>query len=184
MFHDTQLRFSLTSLPLSLVAVFLLCLAAVAVPAQTHASSASANAARSSAAAADALPAKVEAEIDAPTFQDYKGVRIGMTAGEARKKLGSPTDKGDTQDFYFVSGKESVQVMYDREKKVSALALIYMNAGANAPTAKTIMGTDIEARPDGSLYKLVRYPKAGYWVSYSRTTGNSPIVSVTMQKID
>lgn len=181
MFHHTKLRLSLNSLPLSLVAVLLLSLAAVAVPAQTRASS-NADTARSS--AADAPTAKVEPETDAPTFQDYKGVRIGMTAGEARKKLGSPTDKGDTQDFYLVSAKESVQVMYDREKKVSALALIYLNAGANAPTAKAVMGVDLEARPDGSLYKLVRYPKAGYWVSYSRTPGNSPIVSVTMQKID
>jgi hypothetical protein len=46
------------------------------------------------------------------------------------------------------------------------------------------MGDELEARPDGSLYKLVRYPKAGYWVSYSRTAGNSPIVSVTMQKMN
>ena len=66
----------------------------------------------------------------------------------------------------------------------TALALIYMDAGANAPTAKAVMGTDIEAKPDGSLYKLVRYPKAGYWVSYSRTAGDAPIVSVTMQKIN
>jgi outer membrane protein assembly factor BamE (lipoprotein component of BamABCDE complex) len=180
MSQDTIPHFSLNAFPLSLVAACLLCLAAVAAPAQSRVSDATA--ARPSSSAASTV--KVEPATDAPAFQDYKGVRIGMTADEARKKLGSPTDKGDTQDFYLVSAKESVQVMYDREKKVSALALIYMNAGANAPTAKAVMGDDIEAKPDGSLYKLVRYPKAGYWVSYSRTAGNSPIVSVTMQKID
>ena len=36
----------------------------------------------------------------APAFSDFKGVRIGMTADEARKKLGNPRDKGADQDFY------------------------------------------------------------------------------------
>ncbi|HEY0100679.1 MAG TPA: hypothetical protein VGB76_17160 [Pyrinomonadaceae bacterium] len=174
MFQDTNLRSSLNSfrLPL-LLAAFILCLAVVDAAAQTQASNAN-----------PASPAPPAAADEVPAFQEYKGVRIGMTADEARKKLGSPTDKGDAQDFYLVSPKENVQVMYDASKKVSAIALIYMNAGANAPTAKAVMGTDLEAKPDGSLYKLVRYPKAGYWVSYSRTAGNSPIVSVTMQKIN
>ncbi|HKP72700.1 MAG TPA: hypothetical protein VJT82_07165, partial [Pyrinomonadaceae bacterium] len=65
-----------------------------------------------------------------------------------------------------------------------AIALIYMNAGAKAPTAASVLGSDIEAKPDGSLYKMARYPKAGYWVSYSRTSGDSPLVSVTIQKIN
>ncbi|HLL71427.1 MAG TPA: hypothetical protein VK363_08340 [Pyrinomonadaceae bacterium] len=179
MSHDTLCpRSALKLLRLSFVAACLLCLAAVAAQAQqTRASHAAPRADANSNASANA-------DADMPAFQEYKGVRIGMSADEARKKLGSPTDKGDTQDFYLVSEKESVQVMYDAERKVSALALIYMNAGANVPTAKAVMGTDIEAKPDGSLYKMVRYPKAGYWVSYSRTAGDAPIVSVTMQKID
>lgn len=180
MFHDTSSRFPLGLLRLSLVAAFLLCLTTIEAAAQAR----TASAARASTATAPAPPAKAEPADDAPAFQGFKGVRIGMTADEARQKLGSPTDKGDTQDFYLVSEKESVQVMYDGAKKVSALALIYMDAGASAPDAKAVMGADIEAKPDGSLYKLVRYPKAGYWVSYSRTAGDAPIVSVTMQKIN
>lgn len=181
MSHQTvNPRFTLKLLRASFAAAFLLCLAVVAVPAQqtraSHAAPRAAAANASSSAPADDAPA--------PAFQEYKGVRIGMSAQEARQKLGSPTDKGDTQDFYLVSEKESVQVMYDAARKVSALALIYMNAGAGAPTPKAVMGADLEARADGSLYKLVRYPKAGYWVSYSRTAGDAPIVSVTMQKID
>ena len=181
MFQDTNFRFPLKPLRLSLVALLLLGLAAVETAAQQTRSSSVATAHAPAAPAAAAKPAAAD---EAPAFQDYKGVRIGMTADEARKKLGSPTDKGDAQDFYLVSEKESVQVMYDGEKKVSALALIYMNAGANVPTAKAVMGADLEAKPDGSLYKLVRYPKAGYWVSYSRTAGDSPIVSITMQKMN
>jgi len=179
MSRDTNSLFTLGLLRLSLGAALLLCLTTFKVTAQEKRAT---NATRPSAATA---PAAAKADpVDEPHFQAFKGVRIGMTANEARQKLGEPTDKGDTQDFYLVSEKESVQVMYDPAHKVSALALIYMNGGANAPTAKAVMGADLEARADGSLYKLVRYPKAGYWVSYSRTAGNAPIVSVTMQKIN
>jgi outer membrane protein assembly factor BamE (lipoprotein component of BamABCDE complex) len=176
MFHDTNFLFPLKAFRLSLVAAFVLCLAVAEVSAQTRSSNAT--------AAATTTAPQPEAATQTPGFQEFKGVRIGMTADEARQKLGSPTDKGDAQDFYLVSEKENLQVMYDSAKKVSALALIYMNAGASAPTAKAVMGIDIEAKPDGSVYKLVRYPKAGYWVSYSRTAGDSPIVSITMQKIN
>ncbi len=165
---------------LSLAALCLLCLAAFVVPAQSARGGNSAHGSNPNNAPA-AKPQAAEAE---PPFKEYKGVRIGMEAEEARKKLGSPTDKSDAQDFYLVSEKESVQVMYDREKKVSAIALIYMNAADKAPMAKSVIGEEIEARPDGSLYKLVRYPKAGYWVSYSRTAGDPPIVSITMQKMN
>jgi hypothetical protein len=181
MFQDQNLRLPLNALRLSLLPAFLLCLAVFETPAQTRTSASTA--ARPTPVVA-APAAKAEPADDAPVIQEFKGVRIGMTADEARKRLGSPTDKGDTQDFYLVSEKESVQVMYDAAHKVSALALIYMNAGDHAPTPKAVMGMDIEAKPDGSLYKLVRYPKAGYWISYSRTAGDAPIVSITMQKIN
>jgi hypothetical protein len=59
-----------------------------------------------------------------------------------------------------------------------------MSAGDKAPAPSAVVGSDIEARPDGSLYQMVRYPKAGYRVSYSRTAGNSTIVSVMMQKMN
>jgi hypothetical protein len=32
------------------------------------------------------------------------------------------------------------------------------------------------------MYKMVNYPAAGYWVAYSRTPGDEPMVMVTMQK--
>ena len=118
-----------------------------------------------------------------PVFSDFKGVRIGMPTEEARKKLGSPRDKSDDQDFYLFNDTQAVQVFYDKGKTVSAISIDFMG-GANPPACKDVMGADEQAKPDGSLYKLVRYPKAGYWVSYSRTAGNSPTITVTMQKID
>ncbi|MFL6209403.1 MAG: hypothetical protein ACJ74W_11165 [Pyrinomonadaceae bacterium] len=118
---------------------------------------------------------------DAPIFSEYKGVRLGMTAEEARRKLGAPQDKGDTQDFYAFSENETAQVSYDAQHQVSAIAIIYMGGG-KAPVSKLVLGTDLSAKPDGSMYRLIRYPKAGCWVSYSRTSGDSPLVTVMMQK--
>ena len=120
-------------------------------------------------------------EKEEPPFHEYKGVRIGMTADVARQKLGEPTDKGDTQDFYAFGENETVQVFYDAEKKVHALSIIYVGGG-QMPTAKAVLGADVEAKPDGSMHRRVDYPKAGFWVAYSRTAGDSPLVTITMQK--
>ena len=136
-----------------------------------------------SAQAARAQGAGAAKEKDEPPFHEYKGVRIGMTTDEARKKLGTPTDKGDTQDFYAVNDNETAQVFYDAEKKVYALSIIYVGGGAaGAPNAKAVLGAEVEAKPDGSMHRRVDYPKAGYWVAYSRTAGDAPLVTVTMQK--
>ena len=118
-----------------------------------------------------------------PAFSDFKGVRIGMTADEARKKLGSPRDKGDDQDFYIFNDTQAVQVFYDKAGVVMAISIDFMSGASAIPAAKDVLGTEAETKADGSVYKMMRYPKAGYWVSYSRTAGNSPTTTVTMQKI-
>lgn len=122
-------------------------------------------------------------EGETPAFSQYRGVQIGMTAEEARKKLGHLKDKGDKEDFFIFSDNETAQVRYDSDKKVATVSVDFMSGAADVPLAKAVMGSDVEAKPDGSVYKLVRYPKAGYWVSYSKTAGDSPLVSVTIQKI-
>ncbi|HVF57243.1 MAG TPA: hypothetical protein VM934_13900 [Pyrinomonadaceae bacterium] len=117
-----------------------------------------------------------------PPYQEYKGVRIGMSADEARKKLGRPTDKGDQQDVYVFNDNESAQIYYDGSKTVFAVSVMYTGQGIVVPTAKAVVGSDVEARPDGSMHKMVSYPKAGFWVSYNRTAGDSPLTIITMQK--
>jgi hypothetical protein len=99
-----------------------------------------------------------------------------------RKKLGSPANKGEEQDFFVFGEKETAQVMYDKGQ-VSAISVDFMNGAKEIITPEQVFGADIDAKPDGSKYKLVRYPKAGYWVSYSRTAGESPIITVTIQKL-
>ena len=117
-----------------------------------------------------------------PPFQQYKGVRIGMTADEARKLLGAPTDKDDKQDFYSFSDSETAQIYYDAQKKVYAISVIYIGAGNGVPTPKAVLGTDIEAKPDGSMHQRLDFPKSRCWVAYSRTSGDSPLVTITIQK--
>ena len=128
-------------------------------------------------------PAPAEQPKDEPPFSAYKGVRIGMAAEEARKLLGNPTDKDDKQEVFAVSEQESCQVYYDAAKKVSAVSITYFSTKA-VPAVKSVLGEEPEAKPDGSFSKLIRFPKAGYWVSYTRTSGDSPMTIIAMQRLD
>lgn len=124
------------------------------------------------------------AEEENPVFKEYRGVQIGMTTEEARKKLGAPKDKGDEQDFYVFGDKETAQIVYDKGHKVSVLSVDFLSGATGIPTPKTVIGADIAPKPDGSMYRLVRYKKAGYWVSYNRMAGDSPMISITIQRIE
>lgn len=137
----------------------------------------------SSTLVAHAQKAAADDKVDKPLYVEYKGIRIGMETNEVRKKLGDPTDKGDVQDYFVFSEKESAQVYYDKTHKVMAVSVNYVGEQSGAPLPKVILGTEIEAKADGALHKMVRYPQAGYWVSYNRTAGTDPLVTVTMQKI-
>ncbi len=124
----------------------------------------------------------VAAPADEPLYRDYKGVTLGMSADEARRKLGNPQEKDKVQDFFVLSESERARVYYDDKGQVSAVIVTFVGKNANAPDPKTILGSEVEAKPDGSAYKIVTYPKAGYWVAYSRTAGDEPLTIITMQK--
>jgi hypothetical protein len=117
-----------------------------------------------------------------PVFTNFKGVELGMAAADARQKLGIPSDKGEEQDFFSFSDKNTAQVYYDRDKKVYAISVNYLG-GDNIPTPQSVVGSDVESKPDGSIFKRVTYPKAGYWVAYNRTGGNDPLITITIQKL-
>ena len=128
-------------------------------------------------------PAPADQAQDQPPFHEYKGVRIGMGADEARRLLGSPTDNDDKQEVFAVNDNESCQVYYDAAKKVSAVSITYYSSKA-VPAVKAVLGEEPEAKQDGSFSKLIRFPKAGYWVSYTRTSGDAPMTIIAMQRID
>ncbi len=118
-----------------------------------------------------------------PLFTDYRGVTIGMSAADAREKLGKAKDTSDTQDFYVFSDGETVQIVYDEDKTVKAISATYMGPKVTPPVPKDLFGVDAEVKPDGSINKMVKYPKASIWISYIKTGGDDPMVMVTVSKI-
>jgi hypothetical protein len=123
------------------------------------------------------------AQVEQPRYTEYRGVRIGMTADQVRQKLGTPKETAERQDFFVFSEAESAQVFYDARQVATAVSANYLGEQSGAPTPEKIFGSPVEAKPDGSIYKMVRYPQAGYFVVYSRTAGDQPLVVVVMQKI-
>jgi ABC-type microcin C transport system permease subunit YejE len=120
-----------------------------------------------------------------PVWTSYKEIKIGMTAGEVKDKLGKAKIEDKDGFYYEISDDEAAQIVLDADEKVRLISLIYMGKETNAPKFEEVFGTDITAEPaeDGRIYKLVNYPEAGYWVAYSRTAGDKPVITVTMQKI-
>jgi hypothetical protein len=122
-------------------------------------------------------------KLETPVYSSYRGIKIGMTTDDVRKAVDHLKEKGETQDFFVFSDNETAQVFYDKDHQVMAVSIDYLGNDSGAPTPEQVLGQTIQAKPDGSLYALVRYQNAGYWVSYNRTAGDNPIVTITMQKI-
>jgi hypothetical protein len=119
-----------------------------------------------------------------PAFTAYRGVAIGMTMDDVRHKLDHLKAKGTVQDVFVFSDAESAQVFYDKDGKVTAVSVDYFGKNNNPPTPREVLGEDLQAKPDGSMYELKQYPSAGYWVAYNRTAGPDPRVTITMQKMN
>lgn len=115
-------------------------------------------------------------------YTDYKGVRIGMTAAEVRAKFGQSGIRVDDQEFYVFNDRETAQVQYDATDRVMGISVDYLG-GVGAPDYRTVVGPDITVKPDGSMYKIVRYENLGFWVSYNKTGSSSiAMVTITIQK--
>ncbi|HSE21885.1 MAG TPA: hypothetical protein VLB68_09495 [Pyrinomonadaceae bacterium] len=112
-------------------------------------------------------------------YREYRGVRLGMTSIEVRTRLGEPAMKSDDQDFYVVSAKETAQIVYDAGQKVVTISTDY-TGGVGAPDYKAVVGEELLQRPDGSLFKIVFYNSAGFWVSYNKSGSDVPVVTVTI----
>ncbi|HMJ09488.1 MAG TPA: hypothetical protein VK468_10810 [Pyrinomonadaceae bacterium] len=122
-----------------------------------------------------------------PVVSDVKGISIGMTADEVKKALGDPQLDDATSMYFELKNGESLQLQLGDDKKVTVISAMYSGKDAKAPEITAILGPDVKAEPgeNGRIYKLVRYPSAGFWIAYSRiNSGSSPITSVTIQKLN
>lgn len=120
---------------------------------------------------------------DAPVFTEYRGIKIGMPISDVHAKLGDPKEKYDGEDDFEFSDSESARVVYDEGKKVLTISVMYTGDLAAAPASKAVIGEELAPRDDGSIYKMSQYPKNGFWVSYVKTSGTSPMVIITMQRM-
>jgi hypothetical protein len=123
----------------------------------------------------------VNSQAQQPLYREYRGVRLGMTAEEARAKLGVPAMKSDEQDFYVFSANETAQLVY-AEQKVVTISTDYTN-GIGAPDYKSVVGENLQQRPDGSLFRMVLYPSERFWVSYNKGASEVPVVTITIGKM-
>lgn len=117
----------------------------------------------------------------AALMTSYKGVALGMATAEVRAKLGEPLAKSDEQDFYAFGETESAQVFYDAQHKTTTISIMY--SGGTAPTCKDVTGEEATPKADGSVYKKVEFKEAGYSAVYSRTASDTPLTTVTLQKL-
>jgi len=124
--------------------------------------------------------AKRNVTMQQPLYNEYRGIRLNMTADEVRSKLGEPTLKGDDQDYFVISTTEAAQIVYDAAHKTRIISVDY-TGGVGAPDPKAVVGGEPEISPQG-LYKIVHYEDLGFWVSYNRTTGSVSLVTVTIQR--
>ncbi|MFL6334879.1 MAG: hypothetical protein ACJ754_16320 [Pyrinomonadaceae bacterium] len=123
------------------------------------------------------------AQLEEPHYREYRGVRLGMTAAEVKAALGTPKESDGRQEFYAISDAEMAQVFYDARHNVWAVTVSYLGGQGKAPTPEQIFGGPVELKPDGSVYKMVKYERAGYYVAYSRDAGDAPFVTVVIQKL-
>jgi len=117
-------------------------------------------------------------QVQQPLYREYRGVRLGMTATEARAKLGEPAMKSDEQDFYIFSANETAQIVYVAQKVVT-ISTDY-TGGVGAPDYKSVVGEDLLQKPDGSLFRMVLYDSERLWVSYNKSASAAPVVTITI----
>ena len=120
-------------------------------------------------------------QIQQPLYTEYRGVRLGMTAAEARAKLGEPAMKSNEQDYFVLSPNETTQLVYDASQKVTTISTDYAG-GVGAPDYRAVVGDAVLLqRPDGSYFRMVQYQSAGMWVSYNKSATVVPVVTITIQ---
>ena len=133
----------------------------------------------------NAFAQKTDKNKNLPLWQSYREISIGTTAAQVTEKLGKPKSEDDQGFFYIFSETETAQFLLDENKKVKTISVIYSAEHATPPAFADVFGQSAKAepKPDGSIFKMVRFEDAGYWVSYNRMAGEKAMVIVMIQKL-
>lgn len=118
-----------------------------------------------------------------PVFKDYRGVTIGMSADDVRQKLGKPEDQSDTEDSFKPADGENTRIIYNAEKKVKTISIMYTDDVSKAPSTSSIVGEDVPANEGGGIFKRVDYPDQGFWITYAKIAGDDPMIIITIQAL-
>lgn len=122
---------------------------------------------------------RTQPQLNQSVYKEYRGVRLGMTAADARAKLGEPVLKSNEQDYYVLSANEAAQIGYDVAGKVNMISTDY-TAGVGAPDYRSVVGEGLLTRPDGSVFRMIMYESERFWVSYNRSASTVPVVTITI----
>ena len=52
--------------------------------------------------------------------------------------------------------------------------------GIGVPDYKSVVGEGLLERPDGSLFRMVRYDSERFWVSYNKSASVVAVVTITI----
>jgi hypothetical protein len=116
-------------------------------------------------------------------IKEYRGIFLGTERSQVHEKLGNPKNEYPNEDNFELSTNESARIFYDDAKKVKAIVVMYSGKVDAAPKANDVVGEPVEARPDGGMYKMVRFEEKGFWVSYVKVAGDNPSVIITVQSM-
>ncbi|CAN5378929.1 hypothetical protein BH10ACI3_BH10ACI3_16880 [soil metagenome] len=130
--------------------------------------------------------AQTEPSQMAPAISSLKGVSPGMTKGEVEEVLGKPKMSDKASMNYTFSKTATAQIGFNEQGKARTIAVIYTDGDETAPSFSDIFGPDVPfvEGKNGGVYKLIRYPSAGFYIAYSKTmVSNKAMVVITMRKI-
>jgi hypothetical protein len=121
--------------------------------------------------------------IRTPAMTEFRKASIGILADDLKKAWGKPEIEDKTGFIYNFSDTEMAQVVITPDEKVDAIAVTFRD-GTGAPKAEDVFGPKekIERKENGSVFHMVRYEDAGYWVSYLSQGEGKPVI-LTYKKL-
>jgi hypothetical protein len=81
-----------------------------------------------------------------------------------------------------VSPTETTQIAYNTAQKAVMISTDY-TGGVGAPDYRMVVGEGLLEKPDGSVFRMVRYDAERFWVSYNRSASITPVVTITIGSI-